>query len=300
MKYAHSAQMADFWGISETLVRRYCREGRIADAYQKGGFWYISIMTPKPTEKEPRTVCRPKLLRQLEKQLETGRNKGLYDYIQVNMAYSNCRMASNRLTRNQVEVLYKSDKIYTINERIKVNDIIEIRNQFNCMDYLLRTTLMPLSQALIQNLHALCLSDCCGHRRRPSSTQGYRTVAAPDKYGKTAPPKEIGAALEKLFRHYESKRDVSFRDILELHVLFERIRPFEDFNGRIGRLLMFKECLRYGITPFIIDDKRRTRYLEGIQKWDREKGILMDVCMEAQIRFEAQMELQEIRRDPLT
>lgn len=301
MKYISSAQAAKAWGVSEELVRRYCRSGRIQKAILEDGAWLIPDSAPKPTRRIKQEEQLPVLLQQLRKQFESGRNKGLYDYLQVNMAYSNCRMASNRLTRNQVEVLYKSDKIYTLNERIKTNDVIEVRNQFNCMDYILAEAMTPITQTMILKLHFLCLSDCCRHRRKPvvydDKQTHYRTKPADAKYGKTSAPRSIASSLETLFQKYESRSDVSFRDVLELHVRFEQIRPFDDCNGRIGRLLMLKECLRHGITPFIIDDKKRAKYLAGMQRWDKEKGILMDVCMEAQIRFEKQIALQEIRTD---
>ena len=122
-----------------------------------------------------------------------------------------------------------------------------------------------------------------------------RNNRIPDAYqefGKTTPPAEISAAINQLFKEYEAQRDIGFHEILDLHVRFERIRPFEDCNGRIGRLLMLKECLRHEVTPFVIDDMRRAGYLDGIRQWDEDRSILMDVCMEAQMRFEAQIALQ--------
>ena len=155
MKYISSAQAAKAWGVSEELVRRYCRSGRIQKAVIEDGTWLIPDSALKPTRRIKQEEQLPILLLQLRKQFESGRNKGLYDYLQVNMAYSNCRMASNRLTRNQVEVLYKSDKIYTLNERIKTNDVIEVRNQFNCMDYIVVEAMAPITQTMIRELHFL-------------------------------------------------------------------------------------------------------------------------------------------------
>ena len=294
MKFKTSSEMAEVWGISESIVRRYCREDRIENAYQKDSTWYIPANAKKLGRKikEPAPQQLPKLLQILLKQRDTGRYSGLYDYLQINMAYSNDRMASNRLTRQQVEALYNSDKIFTVNETLKVNDIIETRNQFNCVDFILTEAMSPLTQSLIQKLHTMIYSDCCDHRRKPLPAGGYRKTVAPAKFGKTTPPAEINSALNTLFRKYEAQKEIGFHEILELHVRFERIRPFEDCNGRIGRLLMLKECLRRDVIPFVIDDKRRTGYLEGLRQWDEDRGILMDVCMEAQMRFEAQIALQ--------
>ena len=145
MKHIAAKQAATNWEISEQLVRRYCKEGRIENAYQESGVWYIPENAEKPTRKKKEEIPLPKLLLKLCKQRDSGKNKGLYDYLQINTAYSNNRMASNRLTRQQVEMLYKSDKIFTVNEAIKVNDIIEARNQFVCIDYVLSEAMHPLT-----------------------------------------------------------------------------------------------------------------------------------------------------------
>ena len=153
-----------------------------------------------------------------------------------------------------------------------------------------------MTQSFITQLLALLLSESCRHKRHSPISSSFRKSDTSSKFGKTTPPSEIPSALTKLFKEYEAQTDIGFHEILDLHVQFERIRPFEDCNGRIGRLLMLKECLRHGVTPFIIDDKRRTGYLEGIRQWDKERGILMDVCMEAQMRFEAQIALQQLHQ----
>lgn len=292
MNYMTANQAAERWGVSEEIVRRYCREERIEDAYQEDGVWFIPADASKPTRKKKEAPQLPKLLLALRKQRDTGRYAGLYDYLQINMVYSNNRMASNRMTRQQVETLYKSDKIFTVNEALKINDVIEARNHFICVDHILTEAMAPLTQSFVQRLHTMTYSDCCDHRRKPLPAGGYRKTQTTPKFGKTTPPKDINKALGELFRKYEAQPEIGFHEILDLHVRFERIRPFDDCNGRIGRLLMLKECLRHNVIPFIIDDKRRTGYLEGIRQWDKDRSILMDVCMEAQMRFEAQIALQ--------
>jgi len=210
------------------------------------------------------------------------------------MVYSNGRMASNRLTRDQVEVLYKTDRIFTSGEPAKINDIIEARNHFLCVDMILDNAMKPLTPAFIHQLQSTLLSESCRHKRHAPVALGYRKIPSTPKFGKTTPPAEISAAINQLFKKYESLRSIGLPEILDLHVQFERIRPFEDCNGRIGRLLILKECLRHNVMPFVIDDKRRTGYLDGIRRWDEDRSILMDVCMEAQMRFEAQIKLQKL------
>ena len=296
MKYISSKDAAEKWNISERMVRIYCEQKRIPSAFQELDIWYIPANAAKPIRKKTEPTPIPKLLRTLIKQRDGRQYRGLYEYLQINMVYSNGRMASNRLTRNQVELLYKADRIYTESEPIKVNDIIEARNHFLCVDLILNDAMKPLTQSFITQLLALLLSESCRHKRHSPISSSFRKSDTSSKFGKTTPPSEIPSALTKLFKEYEAQTDIGFHEILDLHVQFERIRPFEDCNGRIGRLLMLKECLRHGVTPFIIDDKRRTGYLEGIRQWDKERGILMDVCMEAQMRFEAQIALQQLHQ----
>ena len=150
----------------------------------------------------------------------------------------------------------------------------------------------PLNQTLIHQIQMQLVSDNCRHKRHAPIPYGYRKSSPAPKFDKTTPPSEIGAAMTALIKEYESQKYIGFHEILDFHVKFERIRPFEDCNGRVGRLLMLKECLRHSVTPFIIDDKRRTGYLEGIRCWDKDRSVFMDVCMEAQMRFEAQIALQ--------
>lgn len=292
MEYLTASEIAAKWNVSEQLVRRYCRENRIPDAYQEFGTWYIPADAEKPARKQKDVKPTPILLKKILKQRDGKQYHGFYEYLQINMVYSSGRMASNRLTRNQIEVLYKKDRIFTTSEDIKVNDIVEARNHFLCVDTILTNAMKPLTRTLINQLQAQLLSDSCKHRRHAPTPVGYRKTPASKKFGKTTPPAKISAAMANLIEKYEAKQSVDLEDILDFHVKFERIRPYEDCNGRVGRLIMLKECLRHGIIPFIIDDKRRTGYLDGIRCWNDDPEVLMDVCIEAQLHFEAQIALQ--------
>jgi len=292
MKFITAKEAAEKWGVTERMVRNYCSHERIPHAYLEFETWYIPEDAEKPARKQKEVKPVPPLLRKLLKQRDGKQYRGFYEYLQINMVYSNGRMASNRLTRNQIEMLYKKDKILTNGEPIKVNDIVEARNHFLCVDTILTNAMKPLTQTFINQLQAELLSDNCKHKRHDPTPVGHRKTAVSKKFGKTTPPSKISAAMASLIEKYETKDSVEFEDILDFHVQFERIRPYEDCNGRIGRLIMLKECLRHDVTPFVIDDKRRTGYLDGIRFWDDDPDVLMDVCIEAQLRFEAQTALQ--------
>lgn len=299
MNYKTSTQAAVEQGISEQYVRKLCRQGRIEGSYIDKESWLIPANTKKagksktgPKPKVSEEVNPPKLLKKLLHQRDGRNYSGLYDYSQVNMAYSSCRMASGRLTREQITLIMQKDKILTYNERLKVNDIIEGRNHLRAFDLILDMATEPLTPELVISLHKLLLSDSCDHKRREVITGEFRTSVPKDDPKAFSKPAKISADLSVLIRAYESRTTFSLEDILDFHVRFERIRPFDEANGRIGRLIMFKECLRHDIVPFIIDDKRRSRYLEGIRKWDKTHTILEEVALEAQKRYQDQVELQ--------
>ena len=293
MEYLSANEIALKWGISSTMVRRYCTRGQIPDAFFEYGIWKIPEDAKKPgtpvrahTEEGETPPLLKKLLRQ-----QHSYHSYLYDYLQINFSYSSSRMASNRLTRNHVEYLFKKSKLLFTNEDMKLNDFIEMRNHFLCVDYVIANATKSLKSAFPLKLHSLLFSDVCGHKMAPIRSGAFRSGPATLEPGLKVPPATISEKLTALFKRYECIPNVTFQDILDLHVQFERIRPFDDGNGRVGRLLMLKECLRHDITPIIIDDKHRADYLDGIRLWSKDRSILAATCITAQARFHAQMEL---------
>lgn len=278
------AEAAEKWGISVQLVRRFCRENRIFDAVMYEGIWFIPDDAARPDREEPTAITTPTILRRLLRQPSSG-YADLYNYLQINMSYSSNRMSSNRLTRNHVEFLFKKGKILSTNENMKLNDFIEVRNHFLCVDEVIAEAMKKLKPAMFLKWHGMLFSDTCGHKFKEIKAGTYRAGGVPFKTGVRIPASEISKNLTAMCQEYEKLRDVTLQDILGLHVQFENIHPFDDGNGRIGRLLMLKECLRHGITPFILDDKRRSAYLDGIRCWEKDPLPLMQVCMEAQARI---------------
>ena len=286
MKYYTPKETALLWGISTQLVRRYCKDGKVPTAILRDGNWLIPEGTRKPgAENDPVAELKP-LAKKVVYQRSKNNHFGLYEYIQVNLAYSSNRMASNRLTRQQVEEVYRTNKIATAFEPMKVDDIIETINHFTCVQHVVDNITAPLTQSFIKKLHYLLTYGTYSDRKRKAGSGEYRS--GPNKIG--VPPREINRALGELIKEYE-KQPADFERILDFHVRFESICPFDDYNGRVGRVIIVKECLRYGVDPFIIDDKRRGAYNRGITLWDESPEVFRTVCEEAQNRFRAKMEL---------
>ena len=295
MEYITVKEAADKWNTSVQIVRRLCRQERIPGVVQTDGAWLIPEEAKKPDRAEY-TVAEAKELPPLAKKLVRQKKKknfhGLYDYVQTDLTYSSSRMASNRLTRQQVETIFKKGKVSVSFEPMKVSDLVEVLNHCVCVDYILDHVEEPLSQKFIKHLHYQLTFGTVDERRKKVTPGQYRTKNSYRTEPFMSPSDRISDKLKVLVADYESLDEVDRREILDFHVRFERIFPFEDCNGRIGRLIMFKECLRHEVMPFILDDKRRSRYLEGIREWDNDPGILSEVVMEAQSRFDAQIQLQ--------
>ena len=297
MEYISVKQAADKWDTSVQIVRRFCRQERIHGAIQSNGSWMIPANARKPKRIEgidPDIERLPPLARTLIRQKKKKNFHGLYDYVQTDFTYSSCRMASNRLTRGQVETIFKKGKVSVSFEPMKVSDLIEVLNHCVCVDYILDHIEEPLSTKLIKNLHYQLTFGTVDERKKKVTPGQFRTKSSQRKESFILPSDCVSDKLKLLTARYESLEEVDRRDILDFHVRFERIFPFEDCNGRVGRLIMFKECLRHDVMPFILDDKRRTRYLEGLREWDNDSSILAEVVMEAQSRFDAQIQLQKL------
>ena len=297
MEYMTVKEAAEKWNTSVQVVRRFCRQERIAGVVQQEGAWLIPKYAKKPGRAEPMeagAAILPALAQKLLRQKKKKSFHGLYDYVQINLTYSSCRMASNRLTRQQVETIFTKGKVSVSFEPMKVSDLVEVLNHCVCVDYVLDHAQEPLTPKFIKDLHYQLVFGTVDDRRKRVAPGQYRSPKSSRKVPFMLPADQISSKLKALIAEYEALTEVERRDILSFHVRFERIFPFEDCNGRIGRLILFKECLRHDVMPFIIDDKRRNRYLEGLREWDDDPGILTEVVMEAQSRFDAQIQLQNL------
>lgn len=296
MDYLSVNKIAEKWDISPELVRRHCRQNRIPKAKQVNGSWMIPANAKKPENpgNAPKDPFLPPLAVKLKHQKKKKNYHGLYDYVQIDFTYASSRMASNRLTRGQVETIFRKGKVRESFEPLKVSDLVEVMNHCVCIDYVLDHISEPLSQKFIQDLHYKLMFGTVDHRKGQVSPGVYRTESTKIRRKYITDPNKIDATLGKIIKGYERLDDIGMMEILEFHVMFEQMVPFGDGNGRVGRLIMFKECLRHGVMPFILDDKHRNQYIKGIQEWREDRTTLMQVVFAAQERFEHQLESHKL------
>ena len=287
MDYLSVKETAKRWKVSERMVRLYCTEKRVPNTEYRNGNWYIPSNVRKPKREATKKTELQGLAKKIVYQKERNNHFGIYEYIQVNLAYSSCRMASNRLTREQVLDIYRTGRVSVAFEPMKVDDLIEINNHFCAMRFIADNIGNPLTQSMIKKIHTLLCYGTEADREGVVRCGEYRNRS--NKYGVS--PAVISQELRGLIEEYETHKSMDLDAILDFHVRFEQIHPFDDYNGRVGRVIMMKECLRYCIDPFIIDDKRRGAYNKGIARWESDPQVLRVPVLEAQARFQKQLEL---------
>lgn len=296
MDYITVNEASRKWGVTERMVRNYCMNGLIPGACQNNNVWLIPETAEKPKRKarEETEVVRPAFARKLGNQQKKRNYHGMYDYTILNLTYSSCRMASCRLTRTQIESIIKKGKAQPSFEPMKISDLIEARNHVVCVDHILKDPMEPLTTKYIKDLHRKLFSGTVDEQLDRVVSGVYRRPSIKTKSRDLPLAADVPDLMKQLIKAYEKKETVGLLDVLDFHVQLEKIAPFDDGNGRVGRLILFKECLRHDVMPFIIDDKRRGRYLEGLRTWDKTKDTLLEVVLEAQQRYGAQVELQKL------
>ena len=282
MKFKSVQEIAKIWGISERSVRNYCTQGRIYGAVLQGKTWKIPADAIKPDR--AKKGASPLLLR-LNQERERKIKGGIYHKIQIELTYNSNHMEGSRLTHDQTRYIYETNSMNATDEIIKIDDIIETKNHFKCIDYVLEKATEPLNENLILKLHKILKTGTSDSELDWFAVGAYKKL--PNEVGghETTPPEQVSDELKKLLAQYNDKKEKNLEDIIDFHVKFERIHPFQDGNGIVGRLIIFKECLNYGIVPFIIQDDLKLFYYRGISQWGKENGYLMDTCLTGQDRF---------------
>ena len=289
MQYLSVAEIAEKWGISERSVRNYCAQGRIADSKLIGKVWHIPENAQKPERLNKKTSVLS-LLSILREQKSAKTSGGIYHKIQIELTYNSNHIEGSRLTHDQTRYIFETNTLVFENEAINVDDIIETSNHFRCIDMVIEQAGATLSEKFIKQLHLTLKSGTSDNRKDWFAVGEYKKLPNEVSGCKTALPEQVADKMSKLLADYNAKSNVTFEDIIAFHVTFERIHPFQDGNGRVGRLILFKECLKHNIVPFIIQDDLKLFYYRGLKEWDNEKGFLLDTCLTAQDRFKAYLD----------
>lgn len=283
------ASAAEKWNISERSVRNYCSEGRILGAVMKNGSWSIPSDTEKPARKQRAGKLPNDILKRLKMEKDAGMNGGIYHKVQIELTYNSNHIEGSRLTHDETRYIYETNTIGVENDTINVDDIVETVNHFRCVDLVIDHANYALSESFIKQLHFVLKSGTSDSRKPWFAVGDYKRLANEVGGLETTAPEEVAISMKELIREYNKDKVKSIDDIIEFHYKFEKIHPFQDGNGRIGRLIMFKECLRNGITPFIIEDDIKEFYYRGLKEWKNEKGYLKDTILFCQDHFKAYM-----------
>jgi len=285
MKMLSSKDVALLWNVSERSVRAYCSDGKIAGAVLEGKTWRIPENAEKPLRKNQSNKTPLTLLDVLCAEKATNLHGGIYHKIQIELTYNSNHIEGSRLSHDQTRFIFETNTIGLSDSAVRVNDVVETANHFRCVDLVIENAAYPLSESFIKKLHATLKNGTSDSRLSWFAVGEYKKV--PNEVGgkDTTLPEDVSKEMKSLLCAYNEKSNKTFSDLLDFHVRFENIHPFQDGNGRIGRLILLKECLKYNIVPFIIEDDMKMYYYRGLSEWKKEPGYLTDTCKSAQDRF---------------
>ena len=290
MKYLLVAEIAKKWDVSERSVRNYCAQGRVNGAFLTGKTWNIPENAEKPERTNKRKEEPITLLDILKEQKASKYSGGIYHKTQIDLTYNSNHIEGSRLTHDQTRYIFETNTIGVEKEVLNVDDVIETVNHFRCIDMIIDHAKAALTEKFIKELHLFLKNGTSDSRKDWFAVGDYKKF--PNEVGgmDTALPEEVANKMKALLTEYNAKEEKALEDILDFHVKFERIHPFQDGNGRVGRLIMFKECLKYNIVPFIIEDNLKMFYYRGLQELGKENACLTDTCLAAQDRYKAYLD----------
>ena len=284
MEYISVNQFAEKYGISERTARNYCATGKIEGAFLTGKTWNIPAEAALP--RHGKKKISP-LLAALRDQKEVAMKGGIYHRTQIDLTYNSNHIEGSRLTKEQTRFIFETNTLGITTENMRIDDIMETVNHFRCIDYVIEHATDKITEAHIKHLHLILKTNTSDSQKPWFAVGEYKRLANSVGEEETAQPEEVHKKMRLLLMDYYSLEQSGFDNILDFHVRFERIHPFQDGNGRVGRLLMFWQCLQSGIAPFIITEDLRLFYYRGIQNWGKVNGFLQDTCLTAQDNYKA-------------
>ncbi len=294
MDFISVAEFANKHGVAERTVRNYCSNGKIEGAVLIGKTWSIPCDAELPLRKTAKRKLMPLLM--VLKEQKTSRLKGgIYHRTQIDLTYNSNHIEGSRLTHEQTRFIFETNTVGADNNAIRVDDIIETTNHFRCIDYIIDNAEVRLNEGIIKRVHTLLKSGTSDSNKDWFAVGEYKRL--PNEVGgnETTAPEDVQQAMQTLLKVYNSIKKKTFEDIIDFHQRFEAIHPFQDGNGRVGRLIMFKECLANGIVPFIITDELKFFYYRGLQQWNSVREYLLDTCLTAQDNYKSLLDYFRIK-----
>lgn len=299
MEYISVNEFAERHGLPERTVRNWCAAGKIPGAFLTGKTWSLPADAELPTRGKGKKKTSP-LLKRLREEKEGKISGGIYHRTQIDLTYNSNHIEGSRLTHEQTRYIFETNTIGFTDDQgtsqaINVDDIVETTNHFRCIDYIIDHAEDKMTEALIKELHRILKTGTSDSRKGWFNVGDYKRL--PNEVGgnETCPPEQVHAKMAALLKTYNAKKEKSLEDIIDLHCQFERIHPFQDGNGRVGRLVMFKECLAGRIVPFIITEELKLYYYRGLREWGHINGYLSDTCLAAQDQYKALLEYFKIK-----
>lgn len=292
MDFTTVTQFAEQHNLSERTVRNWCAAGKIEGAFLAGKTWNIPVNAVLPKRGK---VKETPLLKRLREEKEGKVSGGIYHRTQIDLTYNSNHIEGSKLTHEQTRYIFETNTIGITDASVNVDDIVETTNHFRCIDLIIDRAEDKLSEAFIKEIHRILKTGTSDSRKSWFNVGDYKTL--PNEVGgnATCPPEEVHARMKTLLASYNDKKEKSLEDIIDLHQKFETIHPFQDGNGRVGRLVMFKECLANGIVPFIITEELKLFYYRGLKEWGHVNGFLTDTCLTAQDYYKKLLDYFKIK-----
>ena len=297
MKYLSVSQVAKKWNMSERTVRNYCAQNKIPGAFLTGKTWNIPENAEKPERINKKSNEPRNLLERLKAEKSSSLKGGIYHKIQIELTYNSNHIEGSKLTHDQTRYIFETNTIGIENDTLNVDDIIETANHFKCIDMIIDNASYKLTEKFIKDLHFTLKSGTSDARKDWFNVGDYKKL--PNEVGgkETTSPATVEQEIKALLKSYNQRCEHTLEEIIDFHYRFESIHPFQDGNGRVGRLIIFKECLKNNIVPFIIDDNLKMFYYRGLSEWNNEKGYLADTCLSAQDKFKKYLEYFKVPYD---
>lgn len=294
MNFISVIEFAKKWNVPERTIRNYCAIGKINGAFLTGKTWNIPSEATLPNKLKSEKFSGNLLLNILKEQRNMKLKGGIYHRTQIDLTYNSNKIEGSKLTQEQTRFIFETNTIGVSNESINVDDIIETTNHFRAIDFIIEKAKSKLTESLIKELHYLIKSGTSDSSKDWFNVGEYKKLPNEVAGNETCPPKKVKEMMKELLENYNTIEDKKLEDIIDFHHKFEIIHPFQDGNGRVGRLIMFKECLAHNIVPFIIDEDLKLFYYRGLQQWETITEYLMDTCLTAQDNYKRILNYFEI------